>query len=78
MLAKAATGSEKNIVPKRLITRSKRAGSKSMNLGVAELEGHVVEPLGLGELAGVLEHSLGDVDADHAAGRGGARRVTGG
>ena len=49
-----------------------------MNLGVAELEGHVVEPLGLGELAGALEHSLRDVDADHAAGRGGARRVTSG
>ena len=49
-----------------------------MNLGVAEREGHVVEPLGLGKLAGALEHSLRDVDADHAAGRGVARRVTGG
>ena len=57
MLAKAASGSEKNIVPKRLITRSKRPGSKE-NLGVAELVAHIFEPLGLGELTGALEHSL--------------------
>ena len=51
-------------------------GVETMNLGVAELVGRVVEPLGLGELARAREHSLRDIDADHAAGRGGACRVT--
>ena len=40
-----------------------------MQLSVTQLVFDVVEPLGLGQLAGALEHRFGDVDADHAGGR---------
>ena len=75
MLANAAAGSEKNIVPKRLIPTSNPAGSKRCTLGVAQLVADVVEPLGRRHLTGSLEHALGHVDADDAARRRGAGRL---
>ena len=57
MLAKAA-GSEKNIVPKRLIATSKPVGSKRMHLGVAQLVPNVVDSFGRSQLTGALEHAL--------------------
>jgi hypothetical protein len=50
---------------------------EAMHLGVAQLVADVVEPFGSRQLKGALEHALGDVDADDAARRGGARRLTG-
>ena len=51
------------------------AGGEGVHLGVAVLVCHVVELLGDGEPAGVLEHRRGDVDAEHAPGRRGAGGV---
>lgn len=67
MFVKAATGSAKNIVPKRLIARSKRLGVEPSHLGVAQRVAHVLEPLGRRELSSALEHSLGDIDPDDAS-----------
>ena len=55
MLANAATGSAKNMVPNLLIATIEAVRRKAMDLGVGTLEGDVAESLGPGELAGALE-----------------------
>ena len=60
---KAATGSPKNITPKREKTRSNDAGLERMGRGIAHLEGRIGEPL----RARRLDQRLGDVDAQHMA-----------
>ena len=39
-----------------------------MHLGIAQLVANVDEPFGRGQATGPLEHGLGHVDADDAAG----------
>jgi len=75
MLANAAAGSEKNIGPEAADRHVEAGGVKAMHLGVAQLVLDVVEPFGRRHLTGSLEHTLGHVDADNAAGRRGARRL---
>ena len=77
MLANAATGSSKNIVPNLLIARSKRSLRKAVDLCVGVLEGDVAEPLGLGQLAGTLDGGRGDVDPERTACLGRARGLPG-
>ena len=48
-----------------------------MHLGVGQLVPNVVEPFGGRHLTGAFKRALGHVDADNAAGRRRARRLTG-
>ena len=61
--AKAATGSAKNITPKREKTRSKRPGAEVGDLRVVESERDaVLEPRAARALRGALQHRTRDVD----------------
>ena len=75
MFVNAATGSPKNMVPKRLIATSNRR-VEVVGLGVALDEADVVETGSGGAVPGDVEHGFGQVDA---GGRPvGADRVGGG
>ena len=65
MLANAATGSSKNITPKRDTTRSKcLAGSAAISASSSR-QITFVTPAGHGAVAGAAEQRRGDVDAHH-------------
>ena len=70
---KAAPASWKNIVPNRLITRSKPAWREGVELGVTALERDVPDPLRRGEGAGALDRRRGDVHAQRSSVGGGER-----
>src|SRR5919106_885683 len=65
MLAKAATGSGKNIVPNRLMATSKLSRGEAVALRVCVHERSVMEAIGLGELPRPLYHRRGVVDPNH-------------
>ena len=67
MLAKAVTGSAKNMIPKRLIARSYDSAGERVDLRVALLEVDVGDALRLPRGArAVLQHGGGQVDTGGA------------
>jgi hypothetical protein len=74
MLANAAAGSEKNIVPEPADRHVEAARSEGVHLRVAQLEADVGELFGRSGFTGALQHAFGDIDAQNAAGRRRARR----